>query len=140
MVVIPNKHSKIVNEHLLSLKHFNMLSFFVYSAVNNQPTIEQSVGAVPLPLGPGDAAAGPGDAAAGPGDAAAPVVSEPCPAAPVKPKPRPKKKVVMLTRPGGTRFVQHTHDSLNNLSRSYKAIVLHLTQVIKTSIISLIHV
>lgn len=41
------------------------------------------------------------------------------------------KSVVIPTRPGGTRWVQHMNRALVNISRSYHTIALHLTQVSK---------
>ena len=38
-------------------------------------------------------------------------------------------KVLMPTRPGGTRWVKHTNRALTNLIASYRYIVTHLTQV-----------
>ena len=37
--------------------------------------------------------------------------------------------VLMPTRPDGTRWVQHTALSLNNLTKSYRYFVLHMTQL-----------
>ena len=39
------------------------------------------------------------------------------------------KRVLIPTRPGGTRWVQHTVRAITNLTKSYRAIVLHMTQV-----------
>ena len=38
-------------------------------------------------------------------------------------------KVLMPTRPGGTRWVKHTNRALTNLIASYRYIITHLTQV-----------
>ena len=46
------------------------------------------------------------------------------------PDSAPKRAVLMPTRPGGSRWVQHTTRALNNIRRSYKCLVLHMTQVI----------
>ncbi len=39
-----------------------------------------------------------------------------------------KNNVLMPTRPGGTRWLQHTNKALSNILRSFHYLVLHMTQ------------